>query len=1808
MTNSSKMWTNKILILSLIWIFTLSNSQYKGVRRVYGIHPGERLGTEFSGHQQYRSSEGHKSARVQNWLHSYKDLLDEWVAPSQESEVVEPKTNDLQPKHIDHRIGKYDAEDFDYKKSLWDKTTTQATEIPKPTESFLMSFLGDLIPYFQSSEKIDSGEDIKESDIGEQDTMTDYVESNLYGQQTISDSDQTDRKSDRAGLASNKEIYQDSPLYENPFDLNEYDEPQELEEMSRIKRLGLAEYTGYDNTIGRRVPARPRKKLAKKRKLRRRSTTERYSEEGQNSPSYDNSPDFKSFCRQVIRTIAENVQELNFQKVTMYQEIWYLISKYNIPVKDHDVDIVILIDDLCKDDENLTKEIGMDNSIEVDEKDDASPSFKKKDFPFLDNFGQKSEYSSVAKFPQFHQEPQKNHHTSQKRLTTVKPHPHVSYVGEKFPPGFIQQDYLFYPTQIQPEKKQNSQINHENNSPTENPIKVAYPQVTSYTPRQQETERFRPQLDAPVQPAQLPFIKHKEDTKNMDDIDVITLYPEIDIDNLKEQGYQFVDNEPQDILVASSLSFGDNAQNIVLTKGKVKNVQNHRPIDQLTRNAQSINRNVKQESFDKTQIRRFTPSELVSSTFSPPIRMSPSTMDPPLRRGTVENIARPRATFPPVVKTSKLDLENEIHPNYLDSLPKIPPSPDAITDKAFGLSTSTIYPTTFKTSKMEIDNQYVKQNNIQETYSSLLQNKLNKLLENEAQYEEPSRSSEEIPDKFYKQISFSPQYASVPGYFPQQREPYPYKNFPLPYMTPPKPIHFSPKKPVQRGQPKMSSRTTYDREDLMTNKMDNMKNIDGFIDTLALPRIDQQTEYPINVYRPYFNKPKPKSKLENRERVANNIVPPQIKPSTKPPVLKALTLHQLSMGLSTEKQVTPTVPGRVIRKYTVFDMADAVTVRLSTPVANDNDLKPRNPVINNRQTQQTENKHVQEKRPPFIPYSNDFNNEFSTPRTFFSNSEIIPKMYRPEQDYNTLRPDNIEYDQSPEPSRNHDDKLMVDFNTDRPKRNVSIDDLLFLYNITFLTDHEAITPSIGNRRQEDHNIDISMFPDSIFKAKQMKKEQNKGIQDYEDELPEYGISSKITKDPNDLFDYSSLPLDLPDYEALNSEDKFSDALEEFLKEYDSFSKPSEDLKSEEEAPLEKIMSEIVGGSPDIAILPKDVFNYEYEYDYENMYDEEMYDEEKENETDTLPWPGHHVNHRTHSVPEFAHQLISQQREGSGQKDIITTIPLPIPGMNHKLPGQRVPTTETTTQSKIDANANLYKNHKPYFTSPEILNYNEEKKPKDGIKEVLMVLNGTGKTSPKNRTNVVEINTSEKAETRKGYYPEQKSEYEDYDFGTEYEIDKPEESQINSSKKNLTMDLDIMSQLSDANNERNNIQTNDVEQSNSFDNIQNNEEEDLTKSEVEKENKEKAFFYPVVDIEEESELEATTESLIDIYENLSNMIDSWDTNSEEIKTNDEFIEAIEKEKLDNLLLEDYNANSLYEDSTDDFPMKSFMTEAAPGMIRNEANVSKVDEAGLNPEKLAYILIGVCCGLSILCLIVVAVSIGYKSETHYRLEEPRRKHIRLLKANNSDEDASSNTSDQDDKSRAKLGNWFTGKHTIQTMERKSNLVFPTSVYLENLASSATHSDLSRSDSSRSVSPSVASENNDNLFEVEAQNCDSGDYNDGSISSMNSVKTDPNLVHHDTDSIEPDLDDANKVKKAYKSGIGGKNKSSYAVSSSKFSKGEQNLSQVGLSEGQERFRFISQTPTGRRNSNTTMGSNHENIKDSSEITWSQNSDRLI
>lgn len=119
--------------------------------------------------------------------------------------------------------------------------------------------------------------------------------------------------------------------------------------------------------------------------------------------------------------------------------------------------------------------------------------------------------------------------------------------------------------------------------------------------------------------------------------------------------------------------------------------------------------------------------------------------------------------------------------------------------------------------------------------------------------------------------------------------------------------------------------------------------------------------------------------------------------------------------------------------------------------------------------------------------------------------------------------------------------------------------------------------------------------------------------------------------------------------------------------------------------------------------------------------------------------------------------------------------------------------------------------------------------------------------------------------------------------------------------------------------------------------------------------------------------------------------------------------------------------------------------------------------VDPEQLAYILIGVCVGLSILCLIVVAVTIGYKSETHYRLENggnKSRKRITLIKASTSESSeadtevdseagiAVAKASTEDLSANMKLGSWFTSK-TVHTMDRKkAKMVYPSAVYLDNL----------------------------------------------------------------------------------------------------------------------------------------------------------------
>ena len=90
--------------------------------------------------------------------------------------------------------------------------------------------------------------------------------------------------------------------------------------------------------------------------------------------------------------------------VSLYQEIWYLINKYSIPVTDHDLDIVILIDNICRGDTGIKKqqrkpEAVLDNSIEIDDPSLKSFVYHSPAVP-VSVLGH-SEYSQVVKFPQF---------------------------------------------------------------------------------------------------------------------------------------------------------------------------------------------------------------------------------------------------------------------------------------------------------------------------------------------------------------------------------------------------------------------------------------------------------------------------------------------------------------------------------------------------------------------------------------------------------------------------------------------------------------------------------------------------------------------------------------------------------------------------------------------------------------------------------------------------------------------------------------------------------------------------------------------------------------------------------------------------------------------------------------------------------------------------------------------------------------------------------------------------------------------------------------------------------------------------------------------------------------------------------------------------------------------------------------------------------------------------------------------------------------------------------------------------------------
>ena len=272
----------------------------------------------------------------------------------------------------------------------------------------------------------------------------------------------------------------------------------------------------------------------KRRKLRR-STTERYPELEE-----INQPDYKKFCRLVIRTIAANADGDNFLKVSMYQEIYYLISKYNIPVQDPATDIVFIIDKLCRKDGSMKRKVPhIDNTIEDPET---------KSFVYHSNTqeerkgegGSSLEYSSVAKFPQFPLVPP----------TTTRPHSlnghgvYVSQLGEKFPGGFVKhRDFTFSPSQIE--------ANNQARPVTSSPPGDVYPRVVYSGPREKEKkeEKKNKEMSGSVeQPGQSPVSRTEDlystversdddDDAGGDVVEPITLYPHLDIDHIKSVSF-----------------------------------------------------------------------------------------------------------------------------------------------------------------------------------------------------------------------------------------------------------------------------------------------------------------------------------------------------------------------------------------------------------------------------------------------------------------------------------------------------------------------------------------------------------------------------------------------------------------------------------------------------------------------------------------------------------------------------------------------------------------------------------------------------------------------------------------------------------------------------------------------------------------------------------------------------------------------------------------------------------------------------------------------------------------------------------------------------------------------------------------------------------------------------------------------------------------------------------------------------------------------------------------------------------------------
>jgi len=312
-----------------------------------------------------------------------------------------------------------------------------------------------------------------------------------------------------------------------------------------------------------------------------------------------------------------------------------------------------------------------------------------------------------------------------------------------------------------------------------------------------------------------------------------------------------------------------------------------------------------------------------------------------------------------------------------------------------------------------------------------------------------------------------------------------------------------------------------------------------------------------------------------------------------------------------------------------------------------------------------------------------------------------------------------------------------------------------------------------------------------------------------------------------------------------------------------------------------------------------------------------------------------------------------------------------------------------------------------------------------------------------------------------------------------------------------------------------------------------------------------------------------------------------------------------------------------------------------------------DQSVDPEQLAYILIGVCVGLSILCLIVVAVTIGYKSETHYRFEgasKPQRgKRIRLIKASSSEGGSTSNSeteteastnagdhnpSKNEDLAQMKLGSWFTSKHPVQTLDRKkAKMVYPSAVYLDNLEGHSSTPVVKESNRAEVVTDEENFEDDLNHQRTTSRakitkKMQIQDANSEFHSSLETIKSEGQIVEvarprnsSESTAASSETTALTKPKKYHKntSIVQAKNQSRIPSSSGshlKSSSGPHHdlSSQVSSREGS--FRFLQHEVMEGHNSMRPQQPKNQQPQqqppsiedDTSSIQWSTNSDRLI